>query len=357
MQREIFISYSRKDLDKVKAIKKEIEQSTGVECWMDLEGGIASGEDYVNRIVEGIENCRIFLFMLSRFSQESKNAIGELDGALKQQGLKGIHVVIVNIDACDLNMRFIIKYSTLDMIAWQSLPQRQKLLRDISKWTLTGTNQLDDVEKALMYQEGRGVGKSMRKAYELLLKAADKGNTRANYLLGKMLLDHHVYLEIAKESASAVESARWCSLHGIYLEPDKNYEQAKKYLDKAVAKQFKGAMELAAEADKRHKEALRRKEETMSSIREQQKRNETKGHIARVLKNFGVQVADIQIYLPPSEMPLDALSAFNLACGFIPATVASTPPTYDVTLKDGYPMHKIENLLDDIALSLRIRKS
>lgn len=37
MAQEIFISYSRKDLERVKSIKEEIEQITGAERWMDLE--------------------------------------------------------------------------------------------------------------------------------------------------------------------------------------------------------------------------------------------------------------------------------------------------------------------------------
>ena len=356
MAREIFISYSRKDLEKVKAIKAEIEKTTGAECWMDLEGGIVSGEDYVNRIVEGIENCRIFLFMLSSSSQESKNAIGELDGALKQQGLKGIHVVIVNIDDCDLNMRFTIKYSTLDIIAWQKPPQREKLLRDLKAWTSTGTMQLDDVQKALMHLEGRGVQKSVRKAYELLRKTADQGNTRAQYLLGKMLLENYVYFDVQKEAPSTLENARWCSLHGIHLEPEKNYEQARKYLDRAAAKQYKGAKELAAEAERRKEKTLRLKEETLRTLREQKKRNETKDHIATVLKNFGVEVAEVQIYLPPADISLDASSSLAVYSGINPA-ILTTPPTFDVILKDGYPMRRIELLLDDIALALKIRKS
>ena len=369
MAREIFISYSRKDLEKVKAIKSEIEKATGAECWMDLEGGITSGEDYINRIVEGIENCRIFLFMLSRFSQESKNAIGELDGALKQQSLKGIHVVIVNVDDCDLNMRFTIKYSTLDIIAWQNKPQREKLLRDIKGWLPSGVRlsvkQLPSedmsseelVFKAQMYLEGDGVQKSIRKAYEYILRAANKGDARANYLLGKMLLEHDVYIEIGKESSSAFESANWCSLHGIYLEPDKNYEQAKKYLDKAAAKQYKGAMELAAEADKRYKASLRTKEEVESSTRELMKRNRTKLDIALALKNFGVEVADIDIYMPQPEIPAGAMPDLSTLFQMTSTISESTPHIFDVTLKAGFPMRRVELLLDDLALALRIRTS
>ena len=74
MAREIFISYSRKDLDIVKAIKKEIERSTGTECWMDLEG-IESGEPrFTKAITDGINASKVFLFMRTSTSQDSKFA-------------------------------------------------------------------------------------------------------------------------------------------------------------------------------------------------------------------------------------------------------------------------------------------
>lgn len=45
MEHEIFISYSRKNLKEVKAIKKFIEQEIGRECWMDLDD-IESGDQH-----------------------------------------------------------------------------------------------------------------------------------------------------------------------------------------------------------------------------------------------------------------------------------------------------------------------
>ena len=43
MANEVFISYSRKDYEKVKAVKDEIDGLVGIDCWMDLDG-IESGE-------------------------------------------------------------------------------------------------------------------------------------------------------------------------------------------------------------------------------------------------------------------------------------------------------------------------
>ena len=42
MEGRIFISYSRKDIDGVMDIEKELE-SIGFRCWMDVKGGIESG--------------------------------------------------------------------------------------------------------------------------------------------------------------------------------------------------------------------------------------------------------------------------------------------------------------------------
>ena len=78
MQREVFISYSRKDLSIVEKIKNDIEQSTGQECWMDLTGIESGSEMFVDAILEGIEDCKVFLFMLSENSQISEYAMKEL---------------------------------------------------------------------------------------------------------------------------------------------------------------------------------------------------------------------------------------------------------------------------------------
>ena len=43
MANEVFISYSRKDFEKVRTVKEEIDKLVGIDCWMDLDG-IESGE-------------------------------------------------------------------------------------------------------------------------------------------------------------------------------------------------------------------------------------------------------------------------------------------------------------------------
>ena len=69
---DVFISYSRKDLEVVKGIKEEIERATNAHCWMDLQGIESGAPRFIRSIIDGINMCDIFLFMRSKQSQVSK---------------------------------------------------------------------------------------------------------------------------------------------------------------------------------------------------------------------------------------------------------------------------------------------
>lgn len=107
----------------------------------------------------------------------------------------------------------------------------------------------------------------------LYLEADGKGYARAQYLLGYMLGHHYVYFDIAQEFPSARSAAHWCSLHAVFLEPEKNYKQAARWLEKAAAQGYNGAaaqLEIIrkkqAEAHDTYQKAL---EETREKVRKQ----------------------------------------------------------------------------------------
>ena len=132
MEYDIFISYSRKDLEQVKAIKSKIELATGAKCWMDLEGIESGAPRFTKAIIDGIEQSQVFLFMRSAQSQASKYALLELNYA--NDDVSGNHVVIVNIDDSKMTKEFSFLYKLTDTINWNDLPQREKLFRDIRRW-------------------------------------------------------------------------------------------------------------------------------------------------------------------------------------------------------------------------------
>ena len=130
MQRDVFISYSRRNYDAVMAIKKEIDSVVGTECWIDLNGIESGSERFETDIIGGINACQVFLFMLSGESQQSEYALLELNFAKS----KGKRIVLVNIDDCKMTDAFFFKYSLTDTIAWNNQPQHDKLLRDLQRW-------------------------------------------------------------------------------------------------------------------------------------------------------------------------------------------------------------------------------
>lgn len=152
MAREIFISYSRWNLEAVKAIKLEIERVTGAKCWMDLNAIESGSAQFTQDIVIGIRECRVFLFMLSKDSQNSKFALRELNLASKKaEEDKQKHVIIVNIDGCQMCDEFYLLYGLTDTIAWANQPQKEKLLTDLKRWL--GVKEDDEVEDKAKAEE------------------------------------------------------------------------------------------------------------------------------------------------------------------------------------------------------------
>ena len=129
MEYDIFISYSRKDIEKVKTIKADIESETSADCWMDLDG-IESGEQFEKVIISAINRSSIFIFMLSQNSIKSEWTLDELDFA-KRKGKRLVIVAIENVVMSDI---FYFRYHKYDQIDWNCPSLREKLLRDIRKW-------------------------------------------------------------------------------------------------------------------------------------------------------------------------------------------------------------------------------
>lgn len=83
MNHQVFISYSRKDIDAVNAIREILDQN-GISYWIDKEG-IFSGENYKEVIVDAIEIAKAVVFVSSVNSNASINVIRELGYAVKQR--------------------------------------------------------------------------------------------------------------------------------------------------------------------------------------------------------------------------------------------------------------------------------
>lgn len=133
-QSDIFLSYSRRNLQVVRKIKETIEQTTQATCWVDLDGIESGTPKFTKSIINAINSCPIFLFMLSEESQKSENALKELDFAYKKYKEEGKKVVIVYIEKCEQTDEFSFDYGKADTVDWNDVFQREKLFRDLRSW-------------------------------------------------------------------------------------------------------------------------------------------------------------------------------------------------------------------------------
>lgn len=79
--KDIFISYSRKDTEIVKAIYVWLENA-GYRCWLDVDG-MFSGVSFKKVIVNAIKRSKVLLFMSSENSNKSRNVVSEVSLAVE----------------------------------------------------------------------------------------------------------------------------------------------------------------------------------------------------------------------------------------------------------------------------------
>ena len=112
----IFISYKRVDKEKVFRIKDQIEVALDEKFWIDIDG-IESDAQFVNVIINAINDSEVFLFMYSSAYSKIKNykndwTIRELDFAQT----KNKRIVFVNIDSSELTDWFYMLFETMQQV-------------------------------------------------------------------------------------------------------------------------------------------------------------------------------------------------------------------------------------------------
>lgn len=80
MQFDAFISYKAEEYDQACWVK-EVLESHSISCWM-APGSIAGGTSYATEIPHAIQNCRVFVLILSSKAQQSQWIPKEVDLAL-----------------------------------------------------------------------------------------------------------------------------------------------------------------------------------------------------------------------------------------------------------------------------------
>ncbi|MBR3615605.1 MAG: TIR domain-containing protein [Bacteroidaceae bacterium] len=126
---DIFVSYSRADIDIVRKLVDDIHVKTNARCWIDWNG-IESGDQFVDVIINAIDKVDTVLFILSDNSMASEFAKREIDYA-RNTGKKIVPVVV---DGGKLRGWFLFFFGSVDYIDIKVPMQYDKLLRNIGDW-------------------------------------------------------------------------------------------------------------------------------------------------------------------------------------------------------------------------------
>lgn len=213
---EIFISYKRKDLQRVKELVEFIERELNIKCWMDLKG-IDYGLQFGSIICYAIDNANVVLFMHSREHLEIDYQTDWTIKELTYARLTGKKIILVKLDDSPLKNVFLLEYGTLNNVDSNDPIQLNKLIAELKKLindrsdigkpqiakevsaTLSSmltnqkTNVLVDAENDdsdsqffIGWQYSQGIDGVMNyfKAVEWWKKAANNGNAKATFELG-----------------------------------------------------------------------------------------------------------------------------------------------------------------------------
>ena len=254
IEKEVFISYSRKDYDKVKSIKDAIDNEVGIDCWMDIDG-IESGEQFKNVIIKAINEHNTILFMLSKHSMDSKWALDEL--AFAEHKKK--RIVLVYVEPCQMTDEFFFSYQKKDSIIWDDRLQKKKLIKNLKEW-FPQINKIQNSspkennhtkEEAILesYKKGKDLYYSQHysEALKALSFAAENGHPDAQYFSG--LINFLAYCGINNKTQakywfekSAEQGHKYGEDHLAYIYEhgegvEKDVEKALYWYEKSAAQQ------------------------------------------------------------------------------------------------------------------------
>jgi hypothetical protein len=131
MKYDVFISYSRKDLNVVEKFVKDLKvRIPNLTYWFDLTG-IESGEEFDEKIIKAIDNSSYVLYFLSPNSMKSKWTKEEVMYA-KNCGKK---VIPVLLNGATLEGWFLFHFGRIDSIDLSKEEQVEKLIKNLSDWS------------------------------------------------------------------------------------------------------------------------------------------------------------------------------------------------------------------------------
>ena len=130
----IFISYKRDNKEVVFKIKDDIEKNVGEKCWVDFDG-IESDAQFVNVIINAIDEADVFIFVYSKRHADITDF--QNDWTIREllyAGHEKKRIVFLNIDNTPLSDYFMLMFGTKLQVDVNSNNAMNQLYLDLRKW-------------------------------------------------------------------------------------------------------------------------------------------------------------------------------------------------------------------------------
>ena len=137
----VFISYSRKDSTKVLELT-ELLRSNGISVWID-QHAIEAASSWSNEIVQAIDNCNIFLLLISSSSITSDNVLRELSLAFESKK----SILPVDIGNVQLPTQFRFQLAGIQRAPFEDKPS---ILRALAKLGIVGDKTKEGVHSSVL---------------------------------------------------------------------------------------------------------------------------------------------------------------------------------------------------------------
>ena len=123
----IFVSYSRRDKEKVYPLVKKIEHALGVPCWIDTSG-IMSSDRFIGVIRKAIDASEIVLYMYSYNAAKSSWTMKEINYAHS----KGKRIVPIVLEGNSMRGDSAFMFADVNFVPISQEGQEAKLIADLA---------------------------------------------------------------------------------------------------------------------------------------------------------------------------------------------------------------------------------
>lgn len=192
--KRIFVSYKRVNHSQVTSLVRYIENETGENCWIDLDG-VESSVQFASKICNAIDEAEIVLFMHSSahltIDYENDYTIKELNYA----HAKKKKVILIKLDNTELDNIFLLNYGSKNNIDSRDSIQLKKLIRDIRDFLRIESVGVSLIQGEFIDKEDDNLSKAKTyfdnklytEAFRLFKLSAENGSPEAMFYLGRML--------------------------------------------------------------------------------------------------------------------------------------------------------------------------